>query len=199
MNVICQNKNCNKKWTNIILLELKSTTISLFLCENHAINLEHELLPKWLKTCEKLRKNKKEKIIMNVIEEEYKWIFNFLEKTNLKEKTEQVIKEKIEVAKSTISDMNNEIIKIKKESKIKNFFVAIFTFGKINKNKENKIKIMKINEKINKLKKVIIKWNLFFEKKIKNENCQKWVNSINNSQTQTNEQNNYCSNSYTVL
>lgn len=59
MNVICQSKNCNNKWSNIVLLDLKSKTFSLFLCENHAINLEHELLPKWLKTCEKLGKNKK--------------------------------------------------------------------------------------------------------------------------------------------
>ena len=56
MNGYCQGKKCNKKWSNILLLELKSTTFSLFLCENHAINLENELLPKWLKTCEKLRK-----------------------------------------------------------------------------------------------------------------------------------------------
>ncbi|WP_342260633.1 hypothetical protein [Spiroplasma endosymbiont of Notiophilus biguttatus] len=59
MNVICQSKNCNKKWSNIILLELKSTTINLFLCDNHANKLQHELLPKWLKTFEKLRKNAK--------------------------------------------------------------------------------------------------------------------------------------------
>ncbi|WP_425381981.1 hypothetical protein [Spiroplasma endosymbiont of Melieria omissa] len=136
---------------------------------------------------------------MKIIEEEYKWIFNFLEKTNLKETTEQIIKEKIEIAKSTISDMNNEIIKIKKESKIKNFFIRIFTFGKINKNKENRIKIMKINEKINRLKKVIIKWNLFFEEKLKNENSQKWVNFINNNQIQNNEQSNYSLNTRTVI
>ncbi|WP_339047990.1 hypothetical protein [Spiroplasma endosymbiont of Colias croceus] len=136
---------------------------------------------------------------MNIIEEEYNWIFNFLEKTNSRETTEQIVKEKIELAKSTITDINNEIIKIKKEPKIKNFFITIFTFGKINKNKENRIKIMQINEKINKLKKVIIKWDLFFEKKWKNENCQKWVNSINNNQIQTNEKSNYCSNSRTVL
>ncbi|WP_338978773.1 hypothetical protein [Spiroplasma endosymbiont of Panzeria rudis] len=136
---------------------------------------------------------------MNIIEEEYNWIFNFLETTNLKETTEQIVKEKNELAKSTISDMNNEIIKIKKESKIKNFFITIFTFGKINKNKENKIKIMQISKKINKLKTVIIKWDLFFEKKWKNENCQKWVNSINNNEIKTNEKSNYCSNSRTVL
>ncbi|WP_339049266.1 hypothetical protein [Spiroplasma endosymbiont of Colias croceus] len=59
MNVISQSKNCNNKWSNIVLLDLKSKTFSLFLCENHAINLEHELLPKWLKTSEKLGKNKK--------------------------------------------------------------------------------------------------------------------------------------------
>ncbi|WP_339039877.1 hypothetical protein [Spiroplasma endosymbiont of Andrena trimmerana] len=56
MNVICQSKNCNKKWSNIVLVELKYTTINLFLCENHTDNLEYELLPKWLKTCKKLRK-----------------------------------------------------------------------------------------------------------------------------------------------
>ncbi|WJG69221.1 hypothetical protein SIXOD_v1c00410 [Spiroplasma ixodetis Y32] len=80
MNAVCQNKNCNNKWTIIILLELKSTTFSLFLCENHAINLEHELLPKWLKTCEKLRKNnkiKKEKFNMKT------WIKTNLSKITL--------------------------------------------------------------------------------------------------------------------
>ncbi|WP_425376866.1 hypothetical protein [Spiroplasma endosymbiont of Aleiodes alternator] len=77
MNVVCQSKNCNNKWSNIVLLELKSTTFSLFLCENHAINLEYELLPKWLKTCEKLRKNKKERFIMKT------WIKTNLSKITL--------------------------------------------------------------------------------------------------------------------
>lgn len=80
MKVICQNKNCNKKWTNIILLELKSITINLFLCENHAHNFEYELLQKWLKTCEELRKNnkiKKERFIMKT------WIKRNLSKITL--------------------------------------------------------------------------------------------------------------------
>ncbi|WP_342266443.1 hypothetical protein [Spiroplasma endosymbiont of Villa modesta] len=80
MNVVCQSKNCNNKWSNIVLLEWKSTTFSLFLCENHANNLEYELLPKWLKTCEKLRKNnkiKKERFIMKT------WIKTNLSKITL--------------------------------------------------------------------------------------------------------------------
>jgi len=80
MNIVCQSKNCNKKWTNILLLELKPTTFNLFLCENHANNFEHELLPKWLKTCEKLKENnklKKEKIIMKT------WIKTNLSKITL--------------------------------------------------------------------------------------------------------------------
>ncbi|WP_425377424.1 hypothetical protein [Spiroplasma endosymbiont of Aleiodes alternator] len=80
MNVVCQSKNCNNKWSNIVLLKLKWTTFSLFLCENHAINLEHELLPKWLKTCQELRKNnkiKKEKFIMKA------WIKTNLSKITL--------------------------------------------------------------------------------------------------------------------
>lgn len=81
--------------------------------------------------------------------------------------------------------MDNEIIKIKKESrwtsKIKNFFIMIFTCGKINK-------------KVIKLRKEISNWNSIFKKSPKNENIKKWVNFINNKQKQINEESMGCLN-----
>lgn len=140
---------------------------------------------------------------MKNFELEYDFVFNFLSTTDLSKtdpsKTnESVIKEKIELAKSTINDMDNEIIKIKKESrwisKIKNFFIMIFTCGKINKNKENNFKIMEINKKVIKLRKEISNWNSIFKKSPKNENIKKWVNFINNKQKQINEESMDCLN-----
>lgn len=133
---------------------------------------------------------------MKNFELEYDLVFNFLSTTDLSKTNESVIKEKIELAKSTINDMDNEIIKIKKESrwtsKIKNFFIMIFTCGKINKNKENNFKIMEINKKVIKLRKEISNWNSIFKKSPKNENIKKWVNFINNKQI--NEESMGCSN-----
>lgn len=54
---------------------------------------------------------------MKNFELEYDLVFNFLSTTDLSKTNESVIKEKIELAKSTINDMDNEIIKIKKESR----------------------------------------------------------------------------------
>ncbi|BDT03672.1 hypothetical protein [Spiroplasma ixodetis] len=134
---------------------------------------------------------------MKTLELEYNWVFNFLKSAQINNGNEEVIKNKVELAKTTINDMNNEITKIKKQPKVKNFFITLFSFGIINKNKENKNKIFEINEKIKRLNKEINIWNLIFKKRQKNTNIQNLVNHIN--KTPNNEQNHYYSNNRTVL
>ncbi|WP_342276778.1 hypothetical protein [Spiroplasma endosymbiont of Nebria brevicollis] len=116
----------------------------------------------------------------NLPETEYKWIKGELEKiiANKNQFTPEIIKQKIDVAITTIIDID-ESLKINKLKKIGYSILKILTFGKIDKNKIIKKKNDFFIEMKNKLNKNIQKINKLYIIKSNPTNID--VNKINNN------------------